>query len=487
MSVLVCGATGCVGRAVANALRARGHHVIEGARGAADGKRALHVDYMNPVSSAAWAARLEAHGVDTVVNCVGILMPAGGQSFERVHSLGPIELFKGAAMGGVKRVLQVSALGVNGDAQTLATPYLHSKLLADDALAALPLDWAVLRPSLVYGPASESAGLFATLASLPLIGLPGRGDQRVQPVHVFELAEAITRLVEAPGPLRQVFELGGPIAMSYREMLAAYRGALGLGAAVWLPAPMVMMKLSAHLAEWLPQRVFSRDTVRLLERGSVAQANRLAALLGREPSALAHGLAITPPQPMLDLSVVLSPAVAFGLRAGLAFMWLYTAVISAALPRASGVLDLLARCGFEGDWGVAALLASCTLNVALGTLTLLRPTPWLYAVQSAAVVGYTLTAAFNMPELTIDHCGPLVKNLPVLMAVLVLWMARPVSHGKPAGASKPGRPGVPGAGGHRLAPQVDLDSRSRMGSLRSVATHISQGHASVGLRAPADR
>lgn len=487
MSVLVCGATGCVGRAVVNALRSRGHQVIEGARGLADGKRTLHVDYMKPVSPAAWAARLEAHGVATVVNCVGILMPSGGQSFERVHSLGPIELFKGAVMAGVERILQVSALGVSGDVHTLAAPYLHSKLLADDALAAMPVDWAVLRPSLVYGPASESAALFATLASLPLIGLPGRGDQRVQPIHVFELAEAITRLVESPDAVRQVIELGGPTAMSYREMLATYRRALGLGTAVWLPVPMAVMKLGARLAELLPQRVFSRDTVRLLERGSVAHANRLALLLGRAPSALAHGLAITPPKPMLDLSVVLSPAVGFGLRAALAFMWLYTALVSAVLPRESGVLALLARCGFEGEWGVAALVASCTLNVAMGTLTLVRPTPWLYAVQSAAVVGYTATAAFSMPELTIDHCGPLVKNLPVLMAVLVLWMARPASQRAAVGSSGLGRPAVPGAGRDLVAPQVDLDGRPGMRLLRRVTTHISQRHAGLGLRAPADR
>lgn len=454
MSVLVCGATGCVGRAVVNALRARGHQVIEGARGGADGKRTFHVDYMSAVLPAVWAARLEAHAVTAVVNCVGILMPSHGQSFARVHTHGPIELFKGAAMAGVERILQVSALGVSGDVQTLATPYLHSKLLADDALAALPVDWAVLRPSLVYGPASESAALFATLASLPLTGLPGRGDQRVQPIHVFELAEAITRLVEAPGALRQVFELGGPAAMSYREMLSTYRGALGLGAAVWLPVPMVVMKLGARLAELLPQRVFSRDTVRLLERGSVARSNQLAQLLGREPSALAHGLAITPPQPMLDLSVVLSPALGFGLRGALAFMWLYTALISALLPRESGVLALLARCGFEGDWGVAALVASCTLNVAMGTLTLLRPSAWLYAVQSAAVIGYTATAAFSMPELTIDHCGPLVKNLPVLMTVLLLWMAAPAQRDKAGVASRARSSVLPCAGGDQLVPQA---------------------------------
>src|SRR5438045_3005059 len=133
-------------------LRARGHRVVEGARRASGGRPTLHVDFMQPRTPAAWAETLRSAGVDTVVNCVGILMPSAGQTFERVHAEGPMELFRGAAQAGVRRIVQVSALGVGGDAQSLASPYLHSKLRADDALAALPLDWAVLRPSLVFGP-----------------------------------------------------------------------------------------------------------------------------------------------------------------------------------------------------------------------------------------------------------------------------------------------------------------------------------------------
>ena len=427
MRVLVCGSTGCVGSAVVHALRSRGHKVIEGSRAATDGPHALQLDYTQPVTPQAWAERLTALRLDAVVNCVGILMPSRGQSFERVHAHGPIELFRGAAIAGVRRIVQVSALGVGGDAAGLATPYLQSKLKADDALASLALQWAVLRPSLVYGPGSQSAALFATLASLPAIGLPGRGAQPVQPIHVYELAEAVARLVERPGDLRDVLELGGPAVMSYREMLAAYRAALGAGDAVWLRVPMPFMKLGAWLAEALPQKVFCRDTIRLLERGSVPVVNAAPALLGRAPTPLAQGLAITPPEPLIDLSVRLSPAVALAVRGALAFMWLYTALVSAWLPLQSGALQLLARCGFEGTAGVAALVLSCALNITLGVLTLVRPTPWLYVVQAGAVLGYTLTAAWHMPELTLDHCGPLVKNLPVLMAVLVLWMAHPAA------------------------------------------------------------
>jgi uncharacterized protein YbjT (DUF2867 family) len=425
MRILVCGSTGCVGSAVVQALRSRGHKVIAGARAHRDGPHTLQLDYMRVRSPQSWAERLAPLRLDAIVNCVGILMPAHGQSFERVHAQGPIELFRGAAAAGVRRIVQISALGVDGDAEGLATPYLASKLRADDALAALPLQWAVLRPSLVYGPGSQSAALFATLASLPAIGLPGRGMQRVQPIHVYELAEAVARLIERPGELRELHQLGGPAPMSYREMLQAYRHALGLGGAVWLPLPMALMRLLAGAAEVLPQKVFCRDTIRLLERGSVPSPNAAPALLGRAPTPMAQGLVVTPPVPLVDLGVRLSPLLAFALRAALAAMWIVTALVSAAMPRESGVLALLARCGFEGEAGVAMLVASCLLNLALGTLTLLRPTPWLYAVQAGAVIGYTATAAWHMPALLLDHCGPLIKNLPVLMTVLVLWLAAP--------------------------------------------------------------
>ena len=98
------------------------------------------------------------------------------------------------------------------------------------------------------------------------------------------------------------------------------------------------------------------------------------------------------------------------------------------------MLALMARCGFDGNWGIAALVFSCSLNTLLGVLALRRPVPWAMALQVIAVIGYTTTAALNMPELTLDHCGPLVKNVPVLALLTLLWLAAPASVAKPAAA-----------------------------------------------------
>ncbi len=444
MRVLVVGSTGCIGRAVAQALRARGHTVVSAARSLPDADRSLHVDYTEPCAPERWAERLNQARVDAVVNCVGILIETRQQSFARIHAEGPIELFRGAQRAGVARIVQISALGVSSEG--LDVPYLATKLRADDALCALPIEHAVVRPSLIFGPHSASAALFATLASLPLISLPGRGQQAVQPIHVYEVAEAVARLLEQKEPLGGTFELAGPHALSWRDMLATYRRAMGLAEALWLPVPMPLMKLGAVIAEALPQTVYSRDTLRLLERGNTSRTNAAATLLGRAPTTLADGLRTTAPEPMVDLRVSLSPALGWLLRGSVAMLWLYTALITALLPQASGVLALLARCGFEGDLGVVMMVASCALNAALGLAMLQRqPGPWTYAVQIAAVLGYTLTAAINMPELTIDHCGPLAKNMPLLALLMVLWCAggrRPAATpitARAAGAARPAR------------------------------------------------
>src|SRR5690606_7840439 len=176
MNILLCGANGFIGRHLAAALEGRGHRVVRGVRDTEDGKDAVAIDYTRDHGPDIWRPRLE--GIDVVINAVGILRERGTATFGALHARAPIALFDAAAQVGVRRVVQIAALGADEGAQSR---YHRSKKQADDYLATLPLDWVVVQPSLVYGPGGTSAKLFDTLAALPLIPLPGGGRQRIQP------------------------------------------------------------------------------------------------------------------------------------------------------------------------------------------------------------------------------------------------------------------------------------------------------------------
>ncbi len=184
MNVLLTGASGFIGSHLARALRTAGYVVIEARRDIGDFTAAVPVDFTRDLSARDWLPRLA--GVDAVINAVGILRQHGEQTFERIHKRAPQALFTACVAAGVRRVVQISALGADRG----VTRYFLSKRAADDYLATLPLEWTIVRPAMVFGPGGSSARLFEMLAHLPLVPLPGRGEQRLQPIHIDDLTEA---------------------------------------------------------------------------------------------------------------------------------------------------------------------------------------------------------------------------------------------------------------------------------------------------------
>ncbi|MBS4096271.1 MAG: NAD-dependent epimerase/dehydratase family protein, partial [Sulfuricella sp.] len=102
MIILVTGANGFLGRHIANTLKRAGHQVREL-------NRANGGDFERLRTPQAWLPHLD--GVEAVVNCVGIIAETSSQRFSVVHGEAPIALFRACVAGGVRRVVQISALG----------------------------------------------------------------------------------------------------------------------------------------------------------------------------------------------------------------------------------------------------------------------------------------------------------------------------------------------------------------------------------------
>ncbi len=300
MKVLVTGATGFIGRHVAAGLIAAGHEVLIGARDKARASKIfpdhgfVACDFTRDLSLEVWAPRLE--GVEALVNCVGVLQPRRRATIEAVHKTATAALFDACAAAGVRRVIHVSALGVDTG---IDLHYATSKLAADAHLQGLDLDWTILRPSLVYTPAGSYGGtsLLRAQAALPLfIPLPGRGDQPFQPVFMDDLTEGIRRLLEEGKGIGEVIPVTGPEPVSIREILFGFRRWLGLGRAWPLPIPMPLMRLLARLGDLVGSGPLTTTSLRMIEQGNAAAPNDFTRVTGIPPRCFGEVLAQHPAQ-----------------------------------------------------------------------------------------------------------------------------------------------------------------------------------------------
>jgi uncharacterized protein YbjT (DUF2867 family) len=279
-SVLVTGASGFIGARLVEALLEQGFRVVCAVRDTRiprrPGLETVQADFTRDFDASVWLPRLR--GVDAVVNAVGILREHGSQTFRAVHADAPRALFAACEQAGVKRVVQVSALGADEGA---ASRYHLSKREADRYLMSLPLSAVIAQPSFVFGPGGASARVFTLWASLPLIPLPGAGEQRVQPIHVDDLVAALLALLDSThtGPAPLV----GPQPLAMRDLLAGLRRSMGLGAPRFVRIPLTAMQAAARVGGLLRSSLLDRETLQMLDRGNTADVALTRELIGRDP------------------------------------------------------------------------------------------------------------------------------------------------------------------------------------------------------------
>lgn len=445
--MLLTGASGFIGAAIAAALARAGCRVLCGVRDPDKAARDLGacefraVDFGALTEAQAWLPLLD--GVDVVVNAVGIFAERGTQTFELLHRRAPIALFAACAQANVRAVIQISALGADEQA---TTPYHLSKKAADDFLAGLGLPAAILQPSLVYGPGGTSARMFGTLATMPLLLLPEGGRQRVQPVHLDDVVAAIVRLATMAGgsagggpgggpggdpggdpAMRPDWPQGripvvGPTALSLRDYLAQLRHTLGQpGALRVLPVPDALVRaglpLMTRLAPGLP---LNRDALAMLARGNTGDPAPMHRLLGRPPRAVedfvpARWREAAGTQAVLGWQLPI-------LRTAVALVWIVTGIVSLGLYPVEDSYALLARAGVPQALQPLALYGAAGLDLLFGLMCFAPARwrfPWIWAAQAALILGYTAIISVRLPEFWLHPYGPLTKNLPMLA---VLWL-----------------------------------------------------------------
>lgn len=268
----VFGGGGFIGRYVVQRLAARGYVVRVVGRDAERAKDlmvagavgqvvALYASLSNPATIAR-----ATEGADLVVNLIGILSERRSGDFQRIQAEGPAAIARTAAESGVRRMVQVSAIGADASSASL---YARTKAAGEAGVREAFPAATILRPSIVFGAEDKFFNRFGAMAMyLPVMPVIS-GNTRFQPVYVGDVADAIIAALERDDAPGTTYELGGPRVYTFRELLA------------WLlhetrrhrpliEIPLSLAKLQARLGELVPGKPFTRDQLLMLQRDNVA-------------------------------------------------------------------------------------------------------------------------------------------------------------------------------------------------------------------------
>lgn len=259
----VTGAFSYSGASITRELRARGRRVrtLTGHPERAPAETDVEVaplDFADP-------AGLEESlgGVDTLYNTYWVRFPHGPVDHARAVGNSDV-LFAAARRAGVRRIVHVSILHPQSDSPY---PYFRGKARVEDHLAGLGVEYAIARPAVLFGRDGVLVNNIAwLLRHLPVFAIGGRGQYRIRPVHVDDLAHACVDLgLDAPSGT--VIDAVGPESWAFRDLVDTVRSAVG-SRALFVPAPgAVVPALAAALSLVLRDRLLTAEEYHAMAAG----------------------------------------------------------------------------------------------------------------------------------------------------------------------------------------------------------------------------
>jgi uncharacterized protein YbjT (DUF2867 family) len=284
MKVFLTGATGFVGKHMLERLLAEGHAVRALVRDPQKVNLAEHGKVDLVAGDVVEGTRLDAgmQGCDAVIHLVGIIVEKGANTFERVHHLGTRNVVEAAKRTGIKRFVQMSALGVRSDG---VAPYQITKWKGEEEVRQSGISFCVLRPSLIFG---EGDGfvtqMVATMRSAPLFRpVPGDGTPKFRPIAVEDVTTCFARALTYEAATNQTVDLGGADELTLNEVLAEIARCAGIRKPA-VHIPMSLMMAGATVAQKLPKNPpVTVDQLRMLQQGSTCDIEPMKRIFGINP------------------------------------------------------------------------------------------------------------------------------------------------------------------------------------------------------------
>lgn len=172
-------------------------------------------------------------------------------------------LFEAAAKAGVERIVHISITHPDRDS---SLSYFRGKAELERMLESQDIPYSVLRPAVLFGERPGEDILINNMAwvlrNFPVVGIPGNGEYRLQPIHVEDLAALAVREAMAEDGENRVIEAVGPEAYTFRGLFAMLGEAIGVKRPVMSVPPWSALAAARVMGAFHRDVMLTRDEIR---------------------------------------------------------------------------------------------------------------------------------------------------------------------------------------------------------------------------------
>ena len=284
----VTGAFGYTGKYITRELRRRGEPVItltghpRQASEFSGSVKAYPFQFDNPAAMAESMA-----GVKVLYNTYWVRFDRGGATHSQAVT-NTRALLQAAELAGVERVVHISITNPDRESKL---PYFRGKAHLEDEIRGGRFSHAIVRPTVVFGDEDILINNIAYLVrKSPVFLVPGRGDYRLQPVYVEDLARIAVDAGTGNGNL--TLDAVGPEVFTFEELVRLIAATVGSRAAILRAPPRLALFASRIVGTLFHDVVLTSDELAglmanlLISPSSPAAPTRLSAWLREHASSL---------------------------------------------------------------------------------------------------------------------------------------------------------------------------------------------------------
>jgi NADH dehydrogenase len=264
MRVVVAGGTGFIGREVVERLLASGaDEVVVTTRDPEKDPWSGRVERVQAFAGDALSLGKAFTRADVVVHAIQfpnhpVEDPSKGRTYLETDGRGTEIAAKTAHKVGVRRFVYLSGAGAG---QGRPQPWFRAKDMAEAAIRATGLEYALLRPSWIYGARDRSMNRFVTFCrKLPFVPVIGDGKTPVQPISVKDVARAVVECVRREDARDKALDLGGPERLTMDQIIRTIQKVIGKRRPL-VHHPVGLMKLLSKPMQLLPEPPLSPTAI----------------------------------------------------------------------------------------------------------------------------------------------------------------------------------------------------------------------------------